>query len=213
MFAVKKWIQPKLPYREAGIGGGGRERHFDKLVPVCGNVFKSSAAILSSPLLSSSQTRRATSLRKGEAAALRHQTDADFLLLERGMERKRERGKERNPPLFFQAALCLLNSFYLGTIRARAYPIIDFISFHGRCFRGEKRDVEREGGREGNGSRRNARHFARKNRPTSTDDRRLFEFLRVEAIFLQGVDGGNRSCLQIARDNALESSLSLFDQT
>lgn len=29
----------------------------------------------------------------------------------------------------------------------------------------------------------------------------------MEAIFLEG--GGNRSCLQIARDNAVDSSLSL----
>lgn len=137
---VERSIQPKFPYREAGVGGGGRERHFDKLVPVCGNVFKSWQP--RSPPPENSASHESPQKARSFLAALRHQTDADFLLVEGGRER------ERNPPLFFQAALCLLNSFYLGTIRARAYPIIDFISFHGRCFRGEKRDVERKRERE-----------------------------------------------------------------
>lgn len=123
----KKWIQPKLPYREAGIGGGGRKRHFDKLVPVCGNVFKSSAAILSSPLLSSSQTRRATSLRKGEAAALRHQTDADFLLLERGMERERE-GKREILLYFSKPHFVSLTAFISERFAHERIPLS--ISFH-----------------------------------------------------------------------------------
>lgn len=140
---VERSIQPKFPYREAGVGGGGRERHFDKLVPVCGNVFKSWQPRSPPPKNSASHE----SPQEG-ALLFGRSSPPNRRRFPSSRRRKGERERERNPPLFFQAALCLLNSFYLGTIRARAYPIIDFISFHGRCFRGEKRDVERKRERE-----------------------------------------------------------------
>lgn len=143
---VERSIQPKFPYREAGVGGGGRERHFDKLVPVCGNVFKSWQPRSPPPENSASHE----SPQEG-ALLFGRSSPPNRRRFPSSRRRKGERERERNPPLFFQAALCLLNSFYLGTIRARAYPIIDFISFHGRCFRGEKRDVERKREREGTG--------------------------------------------------------------
>lgn len=85
------------------------------------------------------------------------------------------------------------------------------ISFHFTAAVSAVRKGCRGREREGNESRRNARHFARKNRPTSTDDRRLFEFLRVEAIFLEGVDGGTDHVCKlhaITRSTLLSVSLS-----
>ena len=126
----------------------GRERHLGKLVSVCGDVFKSLAAPRNSSEPRVSPRRRGP-LRRGALRCYRQLSATPRLSLSLPLSF-----------LFFPDALCLLNSFYLATIRARAYPIIDFVSFHGRCFRGEGTN---EGGR-----RRERQAFQPgRNRPTS----------------------------------------------
>lgn len=103
VFDGKKGVRrlAELPISVSRRQGKGT-RHFCKLVSVCGDIFKTFQAL---------RTRRASSFR----------------------EKKKKKRKRAQPPAtsfsIFLRALCLLNSFYLATIRARTYTIIDFVSF------------------------------------------------------------------------------------
>lgn len=178
-------IQAKLPYRyreveRARVEGVEKERHFGKLVSVCGDVFKSSGAC---------GTRRATSFRK----KARSFTASFGTSPPSAMPPPRRLLVGKLLLYFSPAHFVSLTAFISQRFAHERTPLS--ISFHFTAAVSAVKTPRRKR------SRRNAGHSSRKNRPTSPNDRRLFEFLRLEAIF-EDVDE-NRSCLQIARDNQM----------
>lgn len=157
-------------------GEGGEERHFDKLVPVCGNQFLKVREPPSPPLARKLGEPPRVSARRREAPSRRSSLPKRYrlLLLLLLLIEKGEILLYFSKPHFVS-----LTAFISERFAHERIPLS--ISFHFTAAVSAVRKGCREKG-EGNGSRRNARHFAGKNRPTSTDDRRLFEFLRVEAI-------------------------------